>query len=234
MRDGWTDIMLASFREVLNHLAAVAPRLLAALALVVLGLTVAALARHLTVRTLRATAVDTHCTRWGVTAALARTGLRQPPSELVGRLVFWVLLVIALLMSVEALEVPATAGLAAMAIRVLPNLVIVLLVLMVGWLIAQFLAQAVLIFLVNAQVRGGAFAAGVVRWLVLLFAGSVALTQLNIGREMVLLVFGIAFGGAVLTLALAFGLGARELAREALESWLRERRPGELDSLPHV
>jgi hypothetical protein len=165
---------------------------------------------------------------------LARTGLRRAPSELAGQLVFWVLLVVGLLMGVEALEVPATAGLVSVGVRVLPNVVVALLVLVVGWLIAQFLGQAVLIFLVNAQVRGGAFVAGVVRWLVLLFAASVALTQLSIGREMVLLVFGIAFGGAVLALALAFGLGARDLAREALESWLREPGPEELHRLPHV
>ena len=41
---------------------------------------------------------------------------------------------------------------------------------------------------------------------------------------MVLLVFGIAFGGAVLALSLAFGLGARDLARQALESYLERTR----------
>ena len=84
--------------------------------------------------------------------------------------------------------------------------------------------QAVLIFVVNAQLGGGPVLAGALRWLILLFAVSVALTQLGIAREMVLLVFGILFGGTVLGLALAFGLGGRKLAAEALEGWLGKRK----------
>jgi hypothetical protein len=234
MRDAWSEILVDSFRDMAQRLGAVAPRLLAALTLVLLGWAVATLARRLTARVLAAGDLDARCARWGLSATLARTGVRRSPSELVARVVFWILLVVALLMAVEALEVPATTGLAAAAVRFLPNLVVAALVLLVGWLLAQFLAQAVLIFVVNAQLAGGALAAAAVRWLVLVFAGGVALTQLDIAREMVLIVFGIAFGGTVLALALAFGLGGRDLAREALESWLRRPERDQSDRLTHV
>jgi len=75
--------------------------------------------------------------------------------------------------------------------------------------------------------------AGAVRWLVLIFAGAAALTQLGIAREMVLLTFGIAFAGTVLALALAFGLGGKDLAREILESRLRKQDRDD-DHLTHV
>jgi hypothetical protein len=51
---------------------------------------------------------------------------------------------------------------------------------------------------------------------------------------MVLLVFGIAFGGAVLALSLAFGLGARDLARQALESYLGRAREEQEGPVSHV
>ncbi len=137
---------------------------------------------------------------------------------------FWVIAVVAMLMAIEALDVPAAAGLAPVIIRFLPNLLIAVFVMVVGWLLANFLAQALLIFIVNAQLTGGPALAGVLRWLVILFAASVALTQLGIAREMILLVFGIVFGGATLALALAFGLGGRHLARRVLEDWLRKRQ----------
>jgi hypothetical protein len=111
-----------------------------------------------------------------------------------------------------------------------------MLVMAIGWLVANFLAEALLIFMVNAQLAGGRVMAGALRWLVLLFAAGVALSQVGIAREMVLLVFGILFGGAVLGLALAFGLGGRRLAEEALESWLRkrDRDAGDPAGGPHV
>ena len=76
MRDAWSQILVDSFREMIHRLGAVAPRLLAALTLVLLGWVVATLARRLTARLLAAVDLDARCARWGLTATLSRTGLR--------------------------------------------------------------------------------------------------------------------------------------------------------------
>jgi hypothetical protein len=233
MHDAWSNALVTSFREVMQRLSHVAPSILAMLTVIVLGWVVAAVAGRLAVRFSRLVDLDTRCARWGITASLARSGIAQFPSLLVGRLMFWTILFVALLMSIEVLEMPATAGLVAGVVRFLPNLVIAALVWMVGWLLANFMAQAVLIAAVNAQVALAPLIAGAVRWLVLIFAGAAALTQLGIAREMVLLTFGIAFAGTVLALALAFGLGAKDLAREILESRLR-KQDKDNDHLTHV
>lgn len=233
MQESWTDTLVTLFREMARRLALVAPRLLALLMLILVGCIVAAIVRRVTVRILRSADFDGRCRRWGLTASLARGGIKQPPTELVGRAIFWTLFLVALLMGIEALEMPATAGLVAVLLRFLPNLIVAALVMVAGWVLANFLAQAALIGAVNAQVAGAPLIAGAVRWLVLVFAGSAALTQLGIAREMVLLTFGIAFGGTVLALALAFGLGGKELAREILESRLR-KQDEERDRLDHL
>ena len=233
MREAWTDILMTSLREVAHRLALVAPRLLATVTLILVGWVMAAVARRLTVRILQAADLDGRCRRWGLTATLSRSGVRQPPTMLVGRLIFWTLFLVALLMGIEALEMPATAGLVAVVLRFLPNLIVAVLVMAIGWLLANFLGQAALIGAVNAQVAGAPLIAGAVRWLVLVFAGGAALTQLGIAREMVLLAFGIAFGGTVLALALAFGLGGKELAREILESRLR-KQDEDRDPMTHL
>jgi hypothetical protein len=219
---------------VATRLAGFAPRVLAVVTLVLAGWIVAAIARRLAIRILRAADVDGHSARWGIIAALGRTGIRRAPSELTGQLVFWMIVLIGMLMAIEALDVPAAAGLAPVVIRFLPNLLIAILVMGVGWLLANFLAQALLIFVVNAQRTGGPALAGIVRWLVIAFSASVALTQLGIAREMILLVFGTVFGGVTLALALAFGVGGRHLARHALEGWLRKRQDRGPDDMSHL
>ena len=236
MHDAWMDILINSFGEVAHRLVGIGPRLLAVLTLLLAAWGLAAVARRLTVRVLGAVDLDGRCVRLGVAATLARSGIRRPPSELIGRFAFWVLFAIGLLMAIEALEVPAAAGLAPVVINVLPNVLVAVLVMIIGWLVANFLAEAVLIFMVNAQFAGSRVMARALRWLVLLFATSVALTQLGIASEMVLLVFGILFGGATLALALAFGLGGRELAAETLERWLRRhgRTTDGPGGLPHL
>jgi hypothetical protein len=69
---------------------------------------------------------------------------------------------------------------------------------------------------------------------VLLFAGATAITHLGVAKEMVLVAFGLLFGGLVLTAALAFGLGGRHLARQILERRLRGDRPHPEDTLTHL
>ena len=234
MQDQWADIVITSFREVAYRLAAFTPRLLAVVTLVLAGWILAAVARRLAVRILRAADVDGRAARWGVTSTLRHTGLRRLPSDLGGQLVFWLIFLIGLLMAIEALEVPAAVGLAPVVMRFLPNFLIAMFVMIIGWLLANFLAQALLIFVVNAGLRGGPLLAGGLRWLILLFAGSVALTQIGIAREMILLVFGIAFGGLTLALALAFGFGGRHLARQALESWLERRQDRRHPDMSHL
>jgi len=234
MHDSWFDILVRSFRDVALRLAGYAPRVLAVLTLVLAGWIVAAVVRVLAIRILRSADFDGRAQRWGMTATLARTGLRRTPAELAGQLVFWLIFLVALLMAIEALDVPAAAGLAPVVIRFLPNLLIAMFVMVIGWLLANFLAQALLIFIVNAQLTGGPVLAGALRWLVILFAGGVALTQLGIAREMILLVFGILFGGTTLALAVAFGLGGRHIARRTLEGWLRPPDDRPPDDVSHL
>src|SRR3989304_4555282 len=98
MRETWTDILLSSFREVVQRLALAAPRLVAFVTLILLGWIGAAVARRLTVRILHAADLDARCGRWGLTATLRRGGIREVPVTLVGRLGFWMIFVGALLM----------------------------------------------------------------------------------------------------------------------------------------
>jgi len=87
---------------------------------------------------------------------------------------------------------------------------------------------------VNAGLPEARVLARAVHWGVLLFAGATALTHLGIGKEMVLVAFGITFGGLVFALALAFGLGGRRLARELLERRLRRDSPPARERLTHL
>jgi hypothetical protein len=66
-----------------------------------------------------------------------------------------------------------------------------------------------------------------VRILVMSLAVVVALEQLRIGRTALLVSFAILFAGVVMAGAIAFGFGARDLAREWLRTKLKPRAPEE-------
>lgn len=142
------------------------------------------------------------------------------PTALVARTTFWGFVLLGLIIGVSAFDTSfATAT--TLPISLLPYLthaVGAILLLIAGTLIARFLARSVLIGAVNAQLQYARFLSLGVKWLVLVLTAAMVLEHLEIGGGVVLLAFGILFGGIVLTLSLAVGLGSRDLVSRSLES----------------
>jgi hypothetical protein len=142
------------------------------------------------------------------------------PTVLIARTSFWACVLLGLIIGVSAFDASyATA--AALPISLLPYLthaVGAVLLLIAGTLIARFLARSILIGAVNLQLQYARFLSLGIKWLVLVFTAAMVLDHLQIGGAVVVLAFGILFGGIVLTLALAVGLGSRDLVSRSLES----------------
>jgi hypothetical protein len=133
-----------------------------------------------------------------------------------------------------ALDLAPINQLAIQFLGYIPHLMTALVILMGGTFLSNFVARATLITAVNAGFRPATTAAGLARWGVLLVALAMALEQLGIAQNIVVVGFGIAFGGVVLSLALAFGLGSTHLAREYLERQFGKGGGHHKDDLTHL
>jgi hypothetical protein len=235
MADFWRDLVLTAMRNMTATLGAVMPSILAMLFFVVLGALLGWFAGTLVARVANALDLDQRSRTWGLTSALTRAGIYRPLSQVLRLVAFWGIFVIFATMGIDALAIPGAPGATVVLMRFLPRLLSAFLILVVGWLAANFLAQAALIAAVNAGVLQARLLARTTRWVILLFAIATALVEIGIGRDMVLIAFGVLFGGFVLALALAFGLGGRHLAREVLERGRRrEREPAAHDPITHL
>jgi len=142
------------------------------------------------------------------------------PTALIARASFWACVLVGLIIGVSAFDASYAAS-TPLPISFLPYLthaVGAILLLIAGTLIARFLARSVLISAVNAQLQYARILSLGVKWLVLVLTAAMVLDHLEIGGNIVELAFGILFGGIVLTLALAVGLGSRDLVSRSLES----------------
>ena len=235
MTDFWRDLVLTAMRNMGATLKAVVPSVLAMLTLIVLGGVLGWVAGGLLMRLLRAVDFDRRSRAWGLTSALNRAGVDRAPSEILRLVVFWGIFAIFATMGIDALAIPGAPGATGILMQLLPRSLTAVLILIVGWLTANFLGQTALIAAVNAGLPEARLLARAARWAVLLFAIATALTEVGIGRDMVLIAFGITFGGLVLALSLAFGLGGRALARQILERRLRrEREPETHETISHL
>jgi hypothetical protein len=141
------------------------------------------------------------------------------PTALAGRITFWSCALLGLIIGVLTLDTSYQSN-SALPFSLLPYItrsIGAIFILVVGNLIARFLARTVLIGSVNHQLQYARFLSMGVKWLVLVLTAAMVLDHLQIGGAIIELAFGILFGGIVLTLSLAIGLGSRDLVSRSLE-----------------
>ena len=229
-----SQAIIEAFEDTMKRIALFLPNILAMASLLAVGLLAAWAAKVILNRLLKAVRFDALCERWGLSAAISRTGVKRNCSELTGRLVFWVIFLLFAFMAVDALNLQATANLMSVFLGFLPHLLAAMLLLVVGWLLSNFFGEAALIGLVNAQVQEARLIANLIRWGILIFTFAMVLNQLGIAKEIVVAAFSITFGGIVLALAIALGLGGRNIAKDALEQRLRQKKEGEDEEITHL
>jgi hypothetical protein len=234
MGDQWPSDVWSGLLQVRERLFAIIPGILVLLTLLAVGLLLAWLVRLAVSRGSRAVGVDRVFERWGLAPSLRRSGIVRLPSDVLGLVCFWAIFILFASVGVDGLALPGAPGATALLVAFLPPLFAAALILLVGWLVANFLSQGVLIAAVNARLPEARVLARGVYWSVLLFAVATALTHLGIGKEMVLVAFGITFGGVVFAVALAFGLGGRNLARHILERRLHRSTPPAQERITHL
>jgi len=159
---------------------------------------------------------DQRLERWGF-ASLAEWSPMNSPTRLVSRSIATLVIVSGFLIGIAAFDFEWTYLLVQSIFAYIPNVLAALLVLLVGNVIARFLARSVLIGAVNLNVQYARFLSVGVKWIVIVLAFAMALEHLRIAPGIVELAFGILFGGIVLTLSLAVGLSSKELIAKSLE-----------------
>jgi hypothetical protein len=210
------------------------PSLLAALAIIVAGWLAAWILKVIVRRTLVVAKFDRFCADVGATQVLARADIAAAPSTLAGRFVFWLVFIVFLMSGLSALGLKIINRLISEFFLYLPRVFAALLILLFGFLIGNFLSRAALLAAVNAGVPSPRIVGGVVKLLIGILAFAMALEQLQIARSIVTAAFAIAFGAVMLGLAIAFGLGGRDVARQVLERRFLEKKEGEPDEFSHI
>jgi small-conductance mechanosensitive channel len=232
----WRTAITDSFNKFLGKVLTFLPNLLAMVTILIVGLFIAWAVKGLLLRFLRAIQFDRVSRQWGLSDVLSKGGVTYSPANLLSRFFYWVIVLITLILGINALEVSATQNLITQFFNYLPHLFSAIVILVIGYLIAIFLGQAALIAAVNAQMESAKLLSGAVRWFIIILALTMALYQLGIAEKVIIAAFSIIFGGVVLALAVAFGWGGRELAKDFLErAYKRKEKGGEgQDHISHI
>ncbi|HEX6313380.1 MAG TPA: hypothetical protein VFZ73_00915 [Gemmatimonadaceae bacterium] len=217
----WEQVKVAlreSASRVLTGVASVLPGVLAMLVAVLIAGLIGWVLRVLFVRALRGVRFDERLEHLGF-GLVAEMSPDHSPAQLVGRLIFWFILLLGLLVGLAAIDPERTSLLLGAVFAYLPNVAVAILLLVIGAIVSNFVSRSVLIGAVNMQIQSARLLSVGVKWMIMVLATAMALTQLHIGGTVLTLAFGILFGGIVFALSLAVGLGSKDMVRK---SWERQ------------
>jgi cellulose synthase/poly-beta-1,6-N-acetylglucosamine synthase-like glycosyltransferase len=206
----------------LTKIMAYLPVLLGALVILIVGWLVAKAIRRLVDWLLKVTRFDILADKTGISEVLRKGDLKISAREVISGLVYWLIILMVLVMTVDALGLPKSSDVLAGLFAYVPKVIAALLVLVVAMFLASFVSGIVQTAAGNANLPRPEIFAGISRWAIIIFAVTISLGELGIGTLLVTTTFNIILGGVCLALALAFGLGGKDAAARYLEE-LRER-----------
>jgi Conserved TM helix len=227
------DALVQSWRNFARAFVLFVPQLVAATIIFFGGLVVSLLGRRIVERLLVWLRFDRLSLRSGASEMLRKA--EMPTADvIIGKMVFWIVWIGFIMAAVDTLQLRPFQGLVDEFFRFVPRFLVALLVLSLAFLVANFLWRATLLSSVNAGLPGARLLSGALRALVIGIGAVMALEQLGLGTAVVLTAFSITFGALMLGLAIAFGLGGRDAARQLLEEQFRAKTERDTDAAPHL
>lgn len=192
------------------------PRILTAVAVIVIGFIVAKIAERVLRGVLRRIRMDLFLEKIGAVDLLRRLGIVGPPSELVSRLVYILLLILFLQSATDAVGLTTISQAISALFAYLPNLFAALLIFLLGNLIADFASKTVTRSAAESGIDYAPTLGRVVSALIFFVIAIMAVTQLQIETEIIHSVSLVILGGISLGFAITFGLGTRDITRNII------------------
>ena len=208
-------------REMLTRIMAYLPVLLGALVILIAGWLVAKTIRQLVGWLLKTVRFDVLADKTGISEVLRKGNLKISAGEVISGLVYWLIIIMVLVMTVDALGLPKASDVLASLFAYVPKVIAALLVLVVAMFLANFVSGIVRTAAGNANLPKPEIFAGISRWAIIIFAVTISLGELGIATLLVTTTFNIILGGVCLALALAFGLGGKDAAAKYLDELMK-------------
>lgn len=216
------EALMTELEQGVRQIMEFLPRLAAALGILMVGFVIAKMVERGTDVALHRIGFDRWMREGGVTEALERAGTTLDPSSVLAKLVFWMVMLLVIILGANALGITAISVLFGELLGYIPSVIAAVIVLTLGILLGEFIKD--LILASAGALPGAVTMARAGKAAIVLLAVFMALDQLDIAQDIVLVFFIAVVGAAALAAGIAFGLGGRDVAAEITRDWYARNR----------
>jgi small-conductance mechanosensitive channel len=216
MFEAWKKSFFNSLTHSWDGVAALLPNLLAALLVLLVGLVVAVLVRRLVILVAKKIGLDEVSRKVGFEDLISQAGIKSSSAEIIAKVLFWVIFLSFLVSATETIGLQSLSRTIHSLVLYLPKIVGSLLILILGFILAAFARKVILKQFERLGILYSKGIAGAVYGLLILVAGTMAVSQLEIETDLLKQVISIALVTVGLGLALTVGLGTRGISKNLL------------------
>jgi len=213
------DIMLEPVKAFMVQIAGFLPKLALAIGVLIAGWLLAKFARFAITKALRAINFNVLTERAGLDGFLHQGGIETDTTGILGLLIYWLVILAALIIGFNSMGLTYVPGLLGEVVRFVPKIIVAVLILAFGAYFARFIGTTVTTYCRNISIQDSDLLGKLAQYGIMTFVVLIALDQVNVGGDIVRQSFLIVLAGVVFALALAFGLGGKDAAAEAIERW---------------
>lgn len=210
------QVLQGPLLELWETMVAYLPNLLGALIVFLIGVIVALVLRSVVVKIIALLRIDELAGRLEITAQFERVGLRLHIGALLGWIVKWFFMIVALIAATDILGWDQVTDYLGQIVLFVPNVIVAVIILLAGILLGNFVQNVVKTAVEAAQLASAEFLSGIAKWAILIFTFMAALVQLQIAPELIRVLFTGLVAMLALAGGLAFGLGGKEHAHQLL------------------
>lgn len=222
------DIFWDPVRSFVTQVGEIFPKVLLAIVILILGWLAAKLVRFVIVKALRAINFNVLTEKAGLDTFLKQGGGETDTTGILGLLVYWLIILTALLIASNSVGLAAVTDLIGRVVLFVPKVIVAVIILAFGAYFARFIGMTVTAYCKNLDMPDAALLGRLAMYAIVVFVAMVAIDHLGLG-DIIRQTFLIILIGIALALALAFGLGGQKRAAEFLERWSRRSKSGNHD-----
>ena len=208
----WQVVLLEPARTVLAQISQFVVNALLVIIILLVGWLLSKVIRTVVSNTLKLAKFNELSSRIELDKLLSKGGINYTLSDLVGGICYWLGLLVTFMVAVNSVGLTIAADLLNKVVLYIPNVIAALFILILGMFVSTLLKTIVQTAANNAGLNQSKLLAQIVETVVIAFAVFVGLEQLKIGIQITQLTISIVLGSLGLGLALAFGLGCKDIA----------------------
>lgn len=211
------DVIQGSVLGLWNSILSYLPNVLGAIVVFLIGLIIAAVLQTVVEKLVKLLRVDELVGKLEVKQSLEKVGIRLHVGKLLGWIVKWFFIIVALIAATDILGWEQVTVYLRQVVEYIPNVIIAVIILLAGIILANFTRNVVKTAVEAAELASADFLSGIAKWAILLFSFMAALVQLQIAQGLINTLFTGLIAMLALGGGLAFGLGGKEHAARVLD-----------------